>query len=164
MASFLRLAWSGTKVPKGKRDRLLRRNFDDMSAEGFRNRNLNDTGWVVRPLLIGCVTTCVSRRAVTAVAEQPVLTPSGGFTSFLRTRWGLYKDRESSDLHHAQDVCVIAAATPALIKRVSDYNRKRETLEILPGGADCRRHNRRDKEGRESAPFRNPGHTSGMRY
>jgi CRISPR-associated endonuclease Csn1 len=64
-----------------------------------------------------------------------VLAPSGGFTSFLRTRWGLHKDREASDLHHAQDACVIAAATPALIKRVSDYNRKRETLEILPGGA-----------------------------
>lgn len=38
-------------------------------------------------------------------------------------------------MHHAQDACVIAAATPALIKRVSDYNQKREMLEILPGGA-----------------------------
>lgn len=121
---------------KAKRDRLLRRNFDDMSAEGFRNRNLNDTGWVVR-LFANRVRDNLrfAPGRDGQVAEQPVLTPSGGFTSFLRTRWGLHKDRESSDLHHAQDACVIAAATPALIKRVSDYNRKRETLEILPGGA-----------------------------
>ncbi|MCC7068820.1 MAG: type II CRISPR RNA-guided endonuclease Cas9 [Burkholderiales bacterium] len=121
---------------KAKRDRLLRRNFDDASAEGFRNRNLNDTGWVVR-LFANRVRDNLrfAPGRDGQIAEQPVLTPSGGFTSFLRTRWGLHKDRESSDLHHAQDACVIAAATPTLIKRVSDYNRKRETLEILPGGA-----------------------------
>jgi len=121
---------------KAKRDRLLRRNFDDASAEGFRARNLNDTGWIVR-LFANRIrdTLRFAPDATGKVAEQPVLTPSGGFTSFLRTRWGLHKDREASDLHHAQDASVIAAATPALIKRVSDYNRQRETLEILPGGA-----------------------------
>ena len=78
-------------VPKGKRDRLLRRNFDDMSAEGFRSRNLNDTGWVVRLL-----TNRVRDNLRFApgrdgqVARTTVLTPSGGFTSFLRTRWGLH--------------------------------------------------------------------------
>lgn len=121
---------------KAKRDRLLRRKFDDASAEGFRARNLNDTGWIVR-LFANRIrdTLRFAPDATGKVAEQPVLTPSGGFTSFLRTRWGLHKDREASDLHHAQDACVIAAATPALIKRVSDYNQKREMLEILPGGA-----------------------------
>ena len=124
------------KFRKAKKDRLLRRVFDDAAAEGFKERNLNDTRWVVR-LFANRVKDSLrfAPDALGAVSKAPVLTPSGGFTSFLRARWGLHKDREASDLHHAQDACVIAAATPALIKRVSDYNRKRETLEILPGGA-----------------------------
>lgn len=124
------------KFRKAKKDRLLRRVFDDAAAEGFKERNLNDTRWVVR-LFANRVKDSLrfAPDASGTVSKTAVLTPSGGFTSFLRARWGLHKDREASDLHHAQDACVIAAASPALIKRVSDYNRKRETLEILPGGA-----------------------------
>jgi len=124
------------KFRKAKKDRLLRRVFDDAASEGFKERNLNDTRWVVR-LFANRVKDSLrfASDASGAVSKTPVLTPSGGFTSFLRARWGLHKDREASDLHHAQDACVIAAASPTLIKRVSDYNRKRETLEILPGGA-----------------------------
>ena len=57
-----------------------------------------------------------------------------GFTSFLRTRWGLHKDREST-LHHAQDACVIAAATPALDQAgQATTTASAKRLEILPGG------------------------------
>jgi CRISPR-associated endonuclease Csn1 len=124
------------KLRKAKKDRLLRQNFDDASAEGFKERNLNDTRWVVK-LFANRIKDNLrfAPDATGVVSKNPVLTPSGGYTSFLRTRWGLHKNREASDLHHAQDACVIAAASASLIKRVSDYNRKRETLEILPGGA-----------------------------
>ena len=129
------------KFRKAKKDRLLRRIFDDAASEGFKERNLNDTRWVVR-LFANRLKDSLrfAPDASGVVSKAPVLTPSGGFTSFLRARWGLHKNREASDLHHAQDACVIAAATPALIKRVSDYNRKRETLEILPGGAIVNTH------------------------
>jgi CRISPR/Cas system Type II protein with McrA/HNH and RuvC-like nuclease domain len=55
-----------------------------------------------------------------------VRTPQGGVTAMLRGLWGLSKNREESDLHHAIDACVIAAATPQLIKRVNDFRRSRE--------------------------------------
>jgi len=55
-----------------------------------------------------------------------VRTPQGGVTAMLRGLWGLSKNREESDLHHAIDACVIAAATPQLIKRVNDFHRSRE--------------------------------------
>jgi CRISPR/Cas system Type II protein with McrA/HNH and RuvC-like nuclease domain len=55
-----------------------------------------------------------------------VRTPQGGVTAMLRGLWGLNKNREESDLHHAIDACVVAAASPQLIKRVNDFHRSRE--------------------------------------
>lgn len=120
------VAWvhNQKSIRKAKRDRLLRTSFTKEEAEGFKERNLNDTRWVTKLF-------ATRLRDTLQFAELPnqkgneirVLTPSGGFTSFLRTRWGLLKDRSASDLHHALDACVIAAASHSLIKRVSDYNR-----------------------------------------
>jgi CRISPR-associated endonuclease Csn1 len=124
------------KYRQAKRARLLRKEFVGAEEEGFKERNLNDTRWIVKFFAAE-----VRQKLAFAPDESgetkkvPVLTPAGGFTSFLRTRWGLHKDREASDLHHVQDACVIAAASHALIKRVSDYNRRKETHEVLSGGA-----------------------------
>ena len=126
---------------KAKRDRLLRKSFTAEEAEGFKARNLNDTRYITRyfadyvrhhllfaPDALGVVKTPESR----------VLCPSGGFTSFLRTRWGLVKNRNASDLHHALDACVIAAANRSLQKRVSDFSRKGELVQLPDGTfADC---------------------------
>ncbi len=63
-----------------------------------------------------------------------VRTPQGGVTSMLRGLWGLSKNREAGDLHHAIDACVAAAATPALIQRLNAYNRFNESVIITPNG------------------------------
>jgi CRISPR/Cas system Type II protein with McrA/HNH and RuvC-like nuclease domain len=63
-----------------------------------------------------------------------VRTPQGGVTSTLRGLWGLSKNREAGDLHHAIDACVAAAATPALIQRLNAYNRFNESVIITPNG------------------------------
>ncbi len=126
------VAWvhSQKAIRKAKRDRLLRTSFTKEEAEGFKERNLNDTRWITKLFATRLRDTLAfaplpARANATAVTgkEIRVLTPSGGFTSFLRTRWGLLKDRAASDLHHALDACVIADASHSLIKRVSDYNR-----------------------------------------
>ena len=57
--------------------------------------------------------------------KRKVYTINGQATSILRHYWGLKKDREESDKHHAQDAVVIACATSKNIKKVSDYSRKR---------------------------------------
>jgi CRISPR-associated endonuclease Csn1 len=125
----------GTKsIRKAKRDRLLRKSFTGEDAEGFKERNLNDTRYATR--LISNHIRQHLRFAPGAdgvVTKQPVLNPAGGFTSFLRARWGLIKNREASDLHHALDACVIAAATPSLQKRISDFHRRDELVQLSDG-------------------------------
>lgn len=121
---------------KAKRDRLLRQNFGPEEAQGFRERNLNDTRYVTR-LFAGMVRQQLAfapdETGTLRPLETRVLCPAGGFTSFLRARWGLVKDRGASDLHHALDACVIAAASPALQKRVSDFSRRNELVQLRDG-------------------------------
>ncbi len=115
---------------KPKRDRLLRKNFDEREAREFAERNLNDTRYATRYF---AQFVRENLQFAEGAGEVPVLTPSGSFISFLRARWGLMKDREQSDLHHALDACVIAAASPALIKRVSDFHRRDELAHLSDG-------------------------------
>ena len=50
--------------------------------------------------------------------KRKVYTISGQATSILRHYWGLKKDREESDKHHAQDAVVIACATNKNIENI----------------------------------------------
>ncbi|MFN3749857.1 MAG: type II CRISPR RNA-guided endonuclease Cas9 [Thiobacillus sp.] len=115
---------------RAKRERLLRRHFDEKEAEEFASRNLNDTRYIT-----SFFQNHIKKYLTFApgASATPVLCPAGGFTSFIRTRWGLSKNREASDLHHALDACVIAAASRSLQKRVSDFSR-RDELAQLPDG------------------------------
>ena len=117
-------------IRKAKRDRLLRRVFDEREARDFAERNLNDTRYATR-----FFSNFVRQNLKFALdaASDPVLCPSGSFTSFLRARWGLIKNREQSDLHHALDAAVVAAANRTLIKRVSDFSRKNELVQLPDG-------------------------------
>ncbi|MDP3796794.1 MAG: type II CRISPR RNA-guided endonuclease Cas9 [Polaromonas sp.] len=119
---------------KAKRERLLRRVFDEQAETDFKARNLNDTRYITR-FFSEFVRQNLrfSPDESGQIKKVPVLCPAGGFTSFLRARWGLIKNREASDLHHALDACVIAAASHSLIKRVSDFSRRGE-LTQLPNG------------------------------
>jgi CRISPR-associated endonuclease Csn1 len=122
------------QLRKAKRDRLLRKHFGDEESQDFRNRNLVDTRYVTRAFA-----DYVRHRllfapdAGGAPRPNPVVYPAGSLTSFLRARWGLVKDRQASDLHHALDACVIAAVTPALVKRVSDFSRRAELVQLTDG-------------------------------
>lgn len=125
---------------KAKRERLLRKSFDEQAEKDFKARNLNDTRFITR-----FFSEFVRQNlrfapdASGAVKKVPVLCPAGGFTSFLRARWGLVKNREAGDLHHALDAGVIAAASPSLIKRVSDFSRRGELTQLPDGSfADAR--------------------------
>jgi CRISPR-associated endonuclease Csn1 len=123
-------------IRKAKRDRLLRKSFTTEEAEGFKSRNLNDTRYITRYFA-----DYVRQRLQFAPdasgqikpRESRVLCPAGGYTNFLRARWGLTKNRAASDLHHALDACVIAAATRSLQKRVSNFSRKGELVQLPDG-------------------------------
>jgi CRISPR-associated endonuclease Csn1 len=51
---------------------------------------------------------------------------AGGVTALARGLWGLSKEREKDDLHHALDAAVIAMLTPGRIKFITDYSQARE--------------------------------------
>jgi CRISPR-associated endonuclease Csn1 len=61
---------------------------------------------------------------------------SGQLTSFLRARWGLLKVRADSDRHHALDAVVVAACSHGMVKRLSDYARRRELEKVRAGFVD----------------------------
>lgn len=118
------------KLRKPKRERLLRKHFDSREAQEFASRNLNDTRYITR-----FFQNHIKRHLKFAPGADkvPLLCPAGGFTSFIRTRWGLTKRRDESDLHHALDACVNAAASRSLQKRVSDFSRRNELVQSRDG-------------------------------
>lgn len=123
-------------IRKAKRDRLLRKSFTAEEAEGFKSRNLNDTRYITRyfaDYVRQHLQFAPDANGQIKPRESRVLCPAGGYTSFLRARWGLAKNRAASNLHHALDACVIAAATRSLQKRVSDFSRKGELVQLSDG-------------------------------
>ncbi|WP_374594255.1 type II CRISPR RNA-guided endonuclease Cas9 [Aquabacterium sp.] len=115
---------------QAKRNRLLRKNYGAEEAQGFKDRNLNDTRYICKffknyvEQYLQLAEGSESRRCVVL---------NGQLTSFLRARWGLLKIREESDRHHALDAAVVAACSHAMVKRLSDHARLKE-LEFLREG------------------------------
>jgi CRISPR-associated endonuclease Csn1 len=116
-----------------KRTRLLRKNFDAKEAEGFRERNLNDTRYICKffknyvERYLKLADESESKRCVVL---------SGQLTAFLRARWGLAKIRSDSDRHHALDAVVVAACSHGMVKRLSDYSRRKELKAVHDGFVD----------------------------
>ena len=115
-----------------KRQKLLKRGLTGEESTGFIDRNLKDTQYITRAVynLI---------RDHLAFAEsnyrkKPVQAVNGAVTAMLRGRWGVQKIREDGDLHHCLDAAVIAATTPGLVQRLTEYNKHREAWERPPAG------------------------------
>jgi CRISPR-associated endonuclease Csn1 len=117
-----------------KRSRLLRKDFGGKEAEEFRERNLNDTRYICRffknyvERFLKLADDSTSKRCVVL---------SGQLTSMLRARWGLIKVRSDNDRHHALDAVVVAACTHGMVKRLSDYARRRELDQVREGFVDA---------------------------
>lgn len=106
-----------------KRSRLLRKDFDARASEEFRERNLNDTRYICR--FFKNYVERYLKLADGSDAKRCVVL-SGQLTAFLRKRWGLNKVRSESDRHHALDAAVVAACSHGMVKRLSDYSRRKE--------------------------------------
>ncbi len=104
-------------LPFPKRERLLRKEFDERIAEEFRERNLNDTRYIARYLK----NYIEDNLEFTGELQRPVLTVNGRATAFLRSAWQFQKLRAEGDLHHALDAIVIAATTRGMVQGVSRF-------------------------------------------
>jgi CRISPR-associated endonuclease Csn1 len=118
---------------QAKRSRLLRKDFGQEEATSFRDRNLNDTRYIAK-----FFKNYVEKYLQLADGSdsQRCVVLSGQLTAFLRMRWGLLKIREESDRHHALDAVVIAACSHGMVKRLSDYSRRKELEQVREGFVD----------------------------
>ncbi len=117
-------------LKQAKRNRLLRKDFDEKAAEEFRERNLNDTRYIARYLR----NYIIDNLNMGEDNKNRVKVRSGTATAFLRAQWGLAKVRAEGDLHHAVDAIVVAATSDAMVKRISDFSRRKELWELDRSG------------------------------
>ncbi len=118
---------------QAKRNRLLKKDFGENESQDFMERNLNDTRYICR-FFKNYVEQFLKLNDKSDAKRCVVL--SGQMTSFLRARWGLVKVRSDSDRHHALDAVVVAAASHAMVKRLSDYSRRKELEKVREGFVD----------------------------
>ncbi len=105
-----------------KRNNLLKEKIDDEKT--FKSRNLNDTKYLSR-VLFNYFNDHLAFEDYKN-RKKHVRTVSGAVTGYMRKRWGIVKIREDGDLHHALDAAVIACVTDGMIRRVTDYSKKKE--------------------------------------
>lgn len=120
---FVAFVESNKTYRLAKRSRLLRKDFGEKEAEEFRARNLNDTRYICK-FFKNYVEQYLQLHEDSEAKRCVVL--SGQLTAFLRARWGLTKVRGDSDRHHALDAAVVAACSHGMVKRLSDYSRRKE--------------------------------------
>lgn len=118
---------------QAKRNRLLRKNYGPEEAQGFKDRNLNDTRYICK-FFKNYVEQHLQLSGDSKAQRCVVL--NGQITSFLRARWGLLKIREESDRHHALDAAIIAACSHSMVKRLADHARRKELEYLREGFAD----------------------------
>ena len=109
-----------------KRQKLLNTSFGEEQGKEFIQRNLNDTQHITR-VVYNYLRNNLSF-ADSTYANAPVQAVSGTVTAMLRGRWGIEKMRGDGDLHHCKDAVVIAATSPSMIQRLSNYYKEEERL------------------------------------
>lgn len=102
---------------KNKENNLLNKSFNERELE-FKERNANDNSYISRYIRKYCVDGVDFSSSQWDIKDR-VQTRSGFLTDYLRHCWGLHKDRDENDRHHAQDAIVIACATQGMVKYLS---------------------------------------------
>jgi CRISPR-associated endonuclease Csn1 len=111
-----------SRYPAAKRAKLLKKEWADEDAYNFRQRNLNDTRYAARRFKDHII----QYIDFGDEGSRHVYTRTGRLTSDLRRLWGLEKNREESDRHHALDAAVVAASTESNLQRITRYHRRKE--------------------------------------
>lgn len=101
-----------------KKDNLLNENFADRELE-FRERNANDNSYIARYVKKYLEDGIDFSHSPRQDIKNRIQVRAGSLTDYLRHCWGLHKDRDENDRHHAQDAIVIACATQGMVKYLS---------------------------------------------
>ncbi len=105
------------------------KDFSEDEMKELKERALGDTRYITK-----YVANWLEKNLAFAegASGKPVTRVNGRATAIMRRQWGInaLKDRNASDLHHALDASVIAAATPSVVKKISEYSQKRELSQL----------------------------------
>ncbi len=122
-------------IRKSKRDRLLKKNFDENSEKEFRERNIRDTAYMARYIKNFIEENLELRSA----GKKKVVTINGTLTNMLRHNWGVGNKSRDSHLHHAVDAILIAFATDSEVQRLSTLSAKTEGFNYTSGEAKSKK-------------------------
>ncbi len=100
--------------------------IQELDENEWKDRSLNDTSYIAREF-----TSIIRNNLLFADPDvrQPLVCTNGQVVARVRRRWGLHKDREENDLHHAVDAAVIAALLPHQIQLITKHAQVVETRE-----------------------------------
>ncbi len=112
-----------------KRANLLVKDFNDDKSKEWIARNLNDTKYIAR-FMYNYITN--NLKFADSELKRKVYNINGQATAVLRRYWGLKKEREETDTHHALDAVVIACASNSNIKKITDYNKQKKLYKDTP--------------------------------
>lgn len=98
---------------------LLKMHYTETDEREFKSRNLNDTRYI--STYIKNYIEQYLLFAPSAKMKKRVYAVNGSITSFVRKRWGLTKEREINDRHHALDATVVALTSPGMIQKITAF-------------------------------------------
>lgn len=129
-------------APYAKRRSLIRKSWTEKDKERFLSRDLNDTRYAAKE-----VANYLRRYFDFSKSQRDDINEfsriqlrSGGVTAFLRYMWGLNKNREENNLHHAVDALTVACSTYGHVYLISNLAK-----EIERKGKNWYKHFGRDK-------------------
>ena len=107
-------------LKQAKVNRLTKEKYEQ---EGFKSRNLNDTRYIAK------FVKDYIKENLDFDNNLKVETRNGALTAFLRAQWGLAKNRDESDKHHALDAAVIACSTQGMVQYLSTVSARLENYD-----------------------------------
>lgn len=106
-------------INRYKRNNLLNKDYKEKENDlEFRERNANDNSYIAR-YVKRYLEDAVDFSASSCAIKNRIQVRTGSLTDYLRHQWGLIKDRNESDRHHAQDAVVVACATQGMVQKLS---------------------------------------------
>ena len=102
-----------------KKDKLLKQDFTKEDAEGWKERNIEDTSYISK-LVYNLIKNNFDF-SDNKNFNRKVWTVNGAVTAHVRKRLGIEKIREDGDKHHAVDATVISIITQEMINKITKY-------------------------------------------
>lgn len=106
-----------------KRNFLLKKELTADDTKGWKDRNIHDTSYMNKLLANYLKQNVIFNKEDN---KKHVYTLNGSVTAKIRNRWGITKNREASDIHHAIDAVVIACVTDSFVQKVTRYSKNKE--------------------------------------